>query len=135
MIRCLPTGLCPCITACLLRGWRDYLCICQVYVLSLWKEIGDNPTCQNYTFCLILHFLLLIYGIGPLEVLGNLLFHAQPPINIILLLKAAWSPVLQCPIFSIWNFPSVSRMFKAALGFSHSFQAVYWIFLTFTSVF
>ena len=40
-----------------------------------------------------------------------------------------------CHIFSTWTFPLVSGMFTSVLGFFHGFQAIYWVSLTFSSMF
>ena len=61
----------------------QYKLIAPLYVLSLWEQIGENPTCQNCTLCQIFQFLLFIFCIRLLEALAIACPIHSPPINIL----------------------------------------------------
>ena len=95
--------------------------IASIFVLSLWEQIGENPTSQNCTLCPIFQFLFFIYCIRPLEASGNRLSYAQSTNNQSSIEAA--SHVLQYVLYLVHEV-FLQVLFKAALHCS-----LHWAFL------
>ena len=110
-------------------------------MLSLWEQIGDNPTCQNYTLSLILQFLLLHYTVSdfyksqvtscsmhnpPISILCE-----QSPLccNVLYLVHGLFLQLLESSRLH-WDFPIASRLYTRPLPLSPACSNAFYTFYT-----